>query len=132
MNSDLMQRQADALVARLGPEGSSEQDRTGRIQRAYRILFQREATQKEIERGLAFLAKANSLFATAAAEPLKAASSDSAQTNQSRRRRTAAAANADQDDAAETSAPAYPAGKMTPWQQYTQALLSSGEFYYVN
>ena len=29
-------------------------------------------------------------------------------------------------------APSFPAGKMTPWQAYAQALLSAGEFYYVN
>ena len=132
MNSDLVQRQADALVARLGPEGSGEQDWTARIQRAYRILYQREATAKEVQRGLQFLTKANSLYQAAAAEPVKAASLTVADGDQGRRRRApATAANSDQEDS-ETSAPAYPPGRMTPWQQYTQALLSAGEFYYVN
>src|SRR5205814_2873170 len=46
MNSDLIQRQADALLGRLGTQGSSGDDPAGRIQRAYRILFQREPTEK--------------------------------------------------------------------------------------
>lgn len=131
MNSDLVQRQADALLARLGPEGSSEQESTARIQRAYRILFQREATPSEVQRGLQFLTKADALFKAAAAEPEKAQVSESGQTAQRRRRRVAVGANPEQDAAA-ADAPAYPAGKMTPWQQYAQALLSAGEFYYVN
>jgi hypothetical protein len=68
MNSDLIQREADALLARLGPEGA-EQDSAGRIQRAYRFLFQREASQAEVERGLTFLKKAEAGFKSAAADP---------------------------------------------------------------
>ena len=87
MNSDLMSREADALVARLGPEPSTPEEQADRIQRAYRILYERRATPAEVERGLAFLKKAQT---------------------------------------------AAPPAKMSPWQQYAQALLSSGEFYYVN
>jgi hypothetical protein len=90
MNSDLVSRQADSLAARLLNEGSSDEDR---IQRAYRIVFQRPATQAELQRGLQFLSKADLL-----------------------------------NKEAETA----PATKSTPWQQYAQALLSSGEFYYIN
>ena len=41
----------------------------------------------------------------------------------------AAAATEDPEPAAPS---AFPAGKMTPWQQYAQALLGSGEFLYVD
>jgi hypothetical protein len=90
MNSDLVSRQADVLAARLLNEANSDEDR---IQRAYRIVFQRRATQAEVQRGLQFLGKANVLYKEA-----------------------------------ETASPT----KSTPWQQYAQALLSSGEFYYIN
>jgi mono/diheme cytochrome c family protein len=128
MNSDLIQRQADALLARLGPDGDS----AARIQRAYKILFQRDASVKEIERGLAFLKRADDLFQAAAVEPQKAqpAASDGG-ANARRQRRVALTAAAQEDEDA-PAAPAFPAGKMTPWQAYAQALLSTGEFYYVN
>src|SRR5436189_2241720 len=52
MNSDLIQRQAAALLARLGPEG---EDSAARIQRAYRLRYQREPTQQDVQRALEFL-----------------------------------------------------------------------------
>jgi mono/diheme cytochrome c family protein len=127
MNSDLIQREAEALLARLGPEG----DEAARIQRAYKILYQREPSPKEVERGRAFLTKADELFKAAAAEPQKPQSGGDGGANGRRRRRVAVAAAGEEDSDAPV-APAFPAGKMTPWQAYAQALLSSGEFYYVN
>jgi len=132
MNSDLIQRQAEALLARLGPAGTSEQDATARIQHAYRLLYQRQPTQAELQRGLDFLKRAEAGFQLAAAEPEKTAAPESTASNQPRRRARAAAAAAGDEDPDAASAPAFPAGKMTPWQQYAQALLSAGEFYYVN
>ena len=128
MNSDLIQRQAEALLARLGPEG---EDSAVRIKRAYQFLFQRQPSQKEVDRGLAFLAKADELFKKAAAEPQKVQTADASANAARRRRRVAIAATPGEEDP-DAVAPAYPAGRMTPWQQYAQALLSSGEFYYVN
>jgi hypothetical protein len=128
MNSDLIQREAEALLARLGPEGAAVQDSAGRIQRAYRFLFQREASQAEVQRGLEFLKKADALFQSAAADPDSVQASQATQQNQRRPRRAAAT---DEDPEA-AAVPALPAGRMTPWQQYAQALLSAGEFYYVN
>ena len=58
LNSDLIQRQADALVARLG----SDEDAAGKIRRAYRIVYQREPTQKELERGQEFLKQGDSAW----------------------------------------------------------------------
>jgi hypothetical protein len=127
MNSDLIQREADALLARLGPEGEP----SARIQRAYNILYQREPSQKEVERGLAFLKKADDLFKAAAAEPQKVQASGGDAGGRRRGRRVAVTAAGEEDPDAPV-APAFPAGKMTPWQAYAQALLSSGEFYYVN
>jgi len=130
MNSDLIQRQAEALLSRLGREGSGETDSTARIQRAYKFLFQREPSQMELQRGLDFLKKADGLFKTAAAaEPPKEPSSNPGQTASSARRRRSPVVR--DDDGEGAPAPAFPAGKMTPWQQYAQALLSAGEFYYV-
>jgi hypothetical protein len=123
MNSDLIQRQAAALLARLGPE----QDSAARIQRAYRILYQRDPTQQEVQYGLEFLKKAEVLFKSAAAEPQKVEAPDPNQPVQRRRRAVAV-----EDSSEAAPVPALPAGRMTPWQQYAQALLSAGEFYYVN
>ena len=123
LNSDLMQRQADALLGRLGPDP----DEAARIRRAYRILFQRDANEKEVRRGLDFLKQSGELFAGAAASPQAAVRP--AEASAAPRRRAAAAATEDPEPAAPS---AFPAGKMTPWQQYAQALLGSGEFLYVD
>jgi hypothetical protein len=120
MNSDLVNSQADALAARLLQEGSSDEDR---IQRAYRIVFERPATPAEVQRGLQFLSKADGMFKRAQAEPAPPAAPAP----------RAAARTADpDDDAPPPPPPSAPATKITPWQQFSQALLSSGEFYYVN
>jgi mono/diheme cytochrome c family protein len=88
LNSDLVARQAEALNARLGPEGSTDDENSTRIQRMYRMVLQRSATQTEVQRGLEFLRKATALHRNAPVQ--------------------------------------------SPWQQYAQALLSTGEFYYTN
>ncbi|NDJ15676.1 MAG: hypothetical protein EBY17_31640, partial [Acidobacteriia bacterium] len=67
------------------------------------------------------------LFAGAAASPQAAVRP--AEASAAPRRRAAAAATEDPEPAAPS---AFPAGKMTPWQQYAQALLGSGEFLYVD
>jgi hypothetical protein len=84
MNSDLVWRQAEAFVKRLGSAEPGE-DAT-RIQEAYRLLYERQATDAEVQRGLRFLKEA------------------------------------------ETGS----GGKEGAWKQYAQALLSSGESYYIN
>jgi hypothetical protein len=122
MNSDLVSRQADALAARVLGEGSSDEDR---IQRAYRIVYQRPATQAEVQRGLQFLSKADVLYKRAQAEPVK-----SAVARETARPRSPTVGGDDEDPP--PPPPATPATKITPWQQYAQALLSSGEFYYIN
>ena len=122
MNSELVNAEADALAARLMQEGSSDEDR---IQRAYRTVFERPATEAEVQRGLQFLSKANDLFKRAQAEP--ATSTVPRQAAPRARVRPVD----DDDDAPPPPAPTA-ATKITPWQQYAQALLGSGEFYYIN
>ena len=117
MNSDLVNNQANTLAARLLQESDNDEDR---IQRAYRIVFERPATQAEVQRGLQFLSKADVLFKQAPAEPMAV---------QAPRARPQAV---NDEDGAPLPRASAPATKMTPWEQYTQALLSSGEFYYIN
>src|SRR5205085_5646157 len=58
MNSDFMQQQAELLARRV----IHEQDNTTRVQKAYRLVFGRAATDGEVKAGLSFLST----------EPLKA------------------------------------------------------------
>ena len=83
LNSDLLWREAGRLADRLRGEAP---DDAARIDRAYRLLYARPATELETRRGLDFL----TLAATDSGE------------------------------------------KALPWRQYTQVLLSSGEFLYLN
>ena len=86
LNSDMIARQAEALVKRLGASDADEEELTVKnIHRAYRVLYNRQATSKELQLGLDFLKQAR----------------------------------ADQ-------------AKLPVWQQYAQALLAAGEFYYIN
>jgi hypothetical protein len=72
---------------------------------------------------LQFLSLADVMFERAQAEPAPPAVPTA---------RVAARAVDPDDDAPPPPPPAPPATKITPWQQFSQALLSSGEFYYVN
>jgi hypothetical protein len=54
LNSDLVWRQAELLVKRLGSEGA-----VTKIHKAYRLLYGREATDAEVLRGLQFLEEAD-------------------------------------------------------------------------
>jgi hypothetical protein len=53
MNSDLVKKQSEALAARV--TGDVASSGTERINRAYRLLFSREATNEELALGLAYL-----------------------------------------------------------------------------
>jgi hypothetical protein len=120
MNSDLVSRQADALAARLSQDGGSVEEK---IQWAYRTVFQRRATQAEVQRGEQFLSQAGVLYQRAQAEPLPPR--EPIPSGRTRKR------DDNEEDAAAPPVGA-PATRMTPWQQYAQALLSAGEFYYIN
>jgi hypothetical protein len=123
MNSDLIQREADALLSRLGPD----QDPAARIRRAYLLLFQREPSQAEVQRGLQFLNKAEALFQSAAAEPPPSTDATGA-LRQIRGR----------DERARRRRRPMQIRKLRPCRlcqrpndsvaQYAQALLSAGEF----
>jgi cytochrome c553 len=54
LNSDLVRRQAELLANRLGSEGN-----VAKINKAYRLLYGREATDAEVRRGLQFLEEAD-------------------------------------------------------------------------
>src|SRR6185436_8718418 len=51
MNSDFMQQQGELLARRV----ANETDNTARIQKAYRLIFGRAATDAEVKAGLAFI-----------------------------------------------------------------------------
>ena len=83
--------------------------------------------QKAYAGGLITNAHLVARFEKAAAEPQKVEAPEPSQPAQRRRR------GAVVDDSPEAApVPTLPAGRMTPWQQYAQVLLSAGEFYYVN
>src|SRR5450432_609771 len=52
MNSDFMQQQGELIARKVAPEA----DNTARIQKAYRVIFGRVASDAEVKAGLAFLA----------------------------------------------------------------------------
>ena len=108
MNSDLVWRQADLLARRLNAGGST--DDSEKIKRAYRLLFDRQPSEKELHLGLEYLRNARvgtgKNIASSAARfgpaALKAGASDS------------------------------PTEISSAWRQYAQVLLSSNEFIFVN
>jgi mono/diheme cytochrome c family protein len=55
LNGELMARSAKAVVARLQCPGEAAPDDPSRIRRAYRLLYGREATPRELEVGLGYL-----------------------------------------------------------------------------
>jgi hypothetical protein len=59
LNSELMISAARAVAARLHRPAEAAPDDPARIRRAYRLLYGREATPRELEIGLAYLAAAD-------------------------------------------------------------------------
>src|SRR5579872_4549837 len=132
MNSDFVQQQAELLARRV----AAEPDDAGRIQKAYRLIYGRAATDDEIKAGIEYLR----------AEPMK-----------EYEERKDAAKNKKGDDKPEPSTPeaeeeAAPSGMkagvipgargksdpkkpqlpVTAWGRYAKVLLSSSEFLFVN
>lgn len=141
MNSDFVQQQGE-LIARTV---ASEPGNAARIQKAYRVIFGRAATDAEVRAGLTFLAT----------EPLKeyeerkAAKSakDAEDAKSPKTAKKEAAEDAGQSEAPETVGDGMMAGvipgvakkedskKMlpaTPWGRYVKILLSSSEFLFVD
>jgi Protein of unknown function (DUF1553) len=142
MNSDFMQQQGELLARRV----ANEADTTARIQKAYRLIFGRTASNAEVAAGLSFLAS----------EPLKtyqerkaAAEKD---TKDSKSDAKGAAGKAATSDDGETSrkvdkedvgmmAGVTPGSSKkddpkllppTPWGRYIKILLSSNEFLFID
>jgi hypothetical protein len=60
LNGEFMEERAKALVRKIGDSGSAEE----RIQRAYRMLFEREATADEVRIGTQFVAARKDAWAS--------------------------------------------------------------------
>jgi hypothetical protein len=144
MNSDFMQQQGELLARRL----ESETDSTARIQKAYRLLFGRAASEAEVRAGLDYLR----------AEPMReyeerARAKDTKETKDTKEAtkdtKAESTEKADSDDggALEPKADGMMAGvvpgagkpeekkkllPVTPWGRYLKVLLSSNEFLFVS
>jgi hypothetical protein len=141
MNSDFVQQQGE-LIAR---QVASEPDTTARIQKAYRAIFGRAATEAEVRAGLTFLAT----------EPLKEyeerkaakTTKDAEDAKSSKSAKKEAVEDDGPPEAAETAGDGMMAGVIpgaakkednkkllpaTPWGRYVKILLSSSEFLFVD
>jgi hypothetical protein len=144
MNSDFMQQQGELLARRL--EG--EPDSAAKVQKAYRLIFGRPASEIEVNAALAYLRS----------EPLKAyeerraatdtKEKDTKDTKAAKDTKETATEKADSDDAeTEPKADGMMAGvvpgaatgdskkkllPVTPWGRYLKVLLSSSEFLFVS
>jgi hypothetical protein len=144
MNSDFMQQQGE-LIAR---QVAAEADNPARIQKAYRLIFGRRASDVEIKAGLAFLAS----------EPLKAYEEAKSRAKDTKDRKDPKdakdtkegkkAAGSDEDgDGPEKVGEGMMAGVIpgaakkdsekkalptTAWGRYVKILLSSNEFLFVD
>ena len=139
MNSDFIQQQAELLARRV----IHEQDNTARVQKAYRLVFGRAATDGEVKAGLSFLST----------EPLKAyeerkTAKDTEERTKDTKAKTAvagdgeraAAAKPDKDDVGMMAGVLPGSSKKddpkllppTPWGRYIKILLSSNEFLFID
>jgi hypothetical protein len=140
MNSDFMQQNGELLARRV----AAEPDNTARIQKAYRLIFGRPATDVELKAGLAFLAT----------EPLKAYAErrntkDTKDTKDTKGATGAEDAAVDEDarDKADKQDEGMMAGvkagvaktaenkKLLPataWGRYIKVLLGSNEFLFID
>ncbi len=108
LNSDLVWQQAGLLADHLGAHGSA--DAETKIRKAYRLLFQREATETEVRLGLEFLREVQTESAG----------------NQ------AAGSGGFKPPVTQGQPQAHSDGSPSAWQQYAQVLLSSNEFIFLN
>jgi hypothetical protein len=140
MNSDFIQQQAERISRRV----ANEPDNTARVQKAYRLIFGRPASDAEVKAGLAFLTT----------EPLKQFEErkSAAGTRSAKDAKAAAAAKADAGDEGEKTdkpdkddvgmmAGVVPGASKTdvkkllpttPWGRYVKVLLSSNEFLFID
>ena len=137
MNSDFMQQQGELVARRV----AAEPDNTARIQKAYRLIFGRAATETEIRAGLAFITS----------EPLKQyeerrATKDATGKNTKDTKDTKETGDDDKTDDEKVGegmmAGVIPGAAKkdeskkllppTPWGRYVKILLSSSEFLFVD
>jgi mono/diheme cytochrome c family protein len=141
MNSDFMQQQGELIARRV----ANEPDNTARVQKAYRLIFGRSASDAEVKAGLAFLAS----------EPLKSYeerkdTKDTKETKDTKDTKDKNAAKkdpADEGDDGEKTGDGMMAGVIpgaakkdeskkllppTAWGRYVKILLSSSEFLFVD
>jgi hypothetical protein len=138
MNSDFMQQQGERLARLVAPEP----DNTARIQKAYRLIFGRAASDSEVKAGLAFLTT----------EPLKQyqerkATKETKNTKDTKDTTTEPAAEDDKSERPDKDDVGMMAGVLpgaakkddekkllpaTPLGRYLKILLSSNEFLFVD
>jgi mono/diheme cytochrome c family protein len=138
MNSDFMQQQGERLAKRLDGEADSR----ARIQKAYRLIFGRPATDDEVKAGLAFIASA----------PLKdyeerKAAGEKKDSKKEEAKKSADATGEDGKPEKPDGADGMMAGvipgaskpedqskllPVTPWGRYMKILLSSNEFLFID
>ncbi|PYR34355.1 MAG: hypothetical protein DMF93_23630, partial [Acidobacteria bacterium] len=138
MNSDFMQQQGELLARRI----VHEENNTARIQKAYRLIFGRAATDVEVKAGLSFLAT----------EPLKAyeerkrvkdtkqASGDEGKPAPAADGERGAGQKPDKDEVGMMAGVLPGSSKKddpkllppTPWGRYVKILLSSSEFLFID
>ena len=130
MNSDFVQQQAELLAARTAGEPTS----AARIQKVYRLLFGRAASDQEVEAGLEFLKT----------EPMKSYEERKAEPPKKKEEGEPKKEAEGQPDAVKADsmmagvtagAARKPEEKMlpvTPWGRYAKILLSSAGFVFVD
>ncbi|MCU1384769.1 MAG: hypothetical protein JWL71_3466 [Acidobacteria bacterium] len=137
MNSDFMQQQGELIARKV----AAEPDNAARIQKAYRLIFGRAASDAEVKAGVTFLQT----------EPLKAYEEAKSRAKDTRNTKDAKAKDPSKDAAADEEDEKTGEGMMagvipgaakkdeakktlptTAWGRYVKVLLSSNEFLFVN
>ena len=135
MNSDFMQQQGELIARKVAPEPNN----TARIQKAYRLIFGRVASDAEVKAGLVFLST----------EPLKAYEEAKSRARDTKVTKDTQKKSADDDegDGPEKVGDGMMAGVIpgaskkddgspvlptTAWGRYVKILLSSSEFLFVD
>jgi uncharacterized protein DUF1549/uncharacterized protein DUF1553/cytochrome c len=147
MNSDFMQQQGELLARRL----ESETDSTARIQKAYRLIFGRAASEEEVRAGLDYLRaepmrEYEERRATKDKDTKDKHTKDTKETKDTKDTKESEKAEGETADA-EPKADGMMAGvvagagkpeekkkllPVTPWGRYLKVLLSSNEFLFVS
>jgi mono/diheme cytochrome c family protein len=130
MNSDFVQQQAELLARRVAPEA----DDAARIQKAYRLIYGREATPDEVKAGIEYLR----------AEPMKEYEERKEAKKKAEDKVEPPAPEVEDEPLASgmmagvipgvrgKTDPKKPQLPITTWGRYAKVLLSSSEFLFVN